>query len=412
MVAQKRELLMRLPDDCTLAGNGAKREGDRHHRVIAVLRELRCYRSMKRMQLLFIAISWAALHAVTATADEGAFYGLLRSRDLSPFGFLRLDIRPAHAVSIEPGTWAFETELDYQNTWALSPEVEKYLIGLEPAGRRRIGSAEVQAIRDLPGENYLLDLEAATLAFTAHYKISPEWSVYGTLSAVSYTGGFLDGTIESFHDTFGFSTFGRPAVARNRTTLIYDLKGAQVVLLDRPTDGGMLDPVIGARYAGLQFSPTWRLTLEAAAKIPVQGEKLLLSTGRTDFGLQAALQRAGVRHAFYLNAAAVYYDGARQPAAQDSQVIPTLIVGYEFKWTERTNLNVQGYLSRSVYSHEQTDLDELTGSKYEYSLGLRHRIDNWLLSFAFTENLQNVNNTPDVGVSLGLAYIPRRREGR
>jgi hypothetical protein len=47
-----------------------------------------------------------------AHADEaGQFYGLLRSRDLSPFGFLRLDMRPAHAVTIEPGTWAFETEL-------------------------------------------------------------------------------------------------------------------------------------------------------------------------------------------------------------------------------------------------------------------------------------------------------------
>src|SRR5262245_65768646 len=39
----------------------------------------------------------------------GQFYGLLRSRDLSPFGFLRLDMRPAHAVAIDPGTWAIET---------------------------------------------------------------------------------------------------------------------------------------------------------------------------------------------------------------------------------------------------------------------------------------------------------------
>ena len=232
-----------------------------------------------------------------ADPEQGMFYGLLRSRDLSPFGFLRLDMRPAHAVSIEPGTWAFETEFDYQNTWALSPEVEKYLIGLEPTGRRSIGPAEVQAIRDLPGDNYMLDIEAATLAFTAHYKISPDWSLYGTLSGVSYTDGLLDGTIENFHKTFGFSTFGRPAIARNQNTLIYDLKGAQVVMLDWPTDGGFLDPVFGVRYAGLQFSPTWRLTLEAAVKVPLQGEELLLSTGRTDYGLQAAVQRTGARHA-------------------------------------------------------------------------------------------------------------------
>jgi hypothetical protein len=245
------------------------------------------------------------------------------------------------------------------------------------------------------------------LSFAAHYRLSSQWSAYGILSAVSYGGGLLDGTIESFHDSFGFSSFGRPAAARNQTTLIYDLKGAQVVLLEKPTDGGLLDPVFGVRYAGFQLSPSWRLTLEGAVKLPLQGERMLLSTGRTDYGLQAALQRTGVRHAFYVNTAAVYYAGVSAPAAQDSQVIPTLILGYEFKWTQRTNLNVQVYASKSVYSDEQTDLDELTGTKYQYSLGLRHRRENWLWTIGFNENVQNVNNTPDVGLQLGVAWIPR-----
>ena len=198
-----------------------------------------------------------------APAEGNQFYGMLRERDLSPFGFLRLDMRPAHAVSIEPGSWAIETELGYQNTWALSPEVEQYLIGLEPSGRRKIGPAEVQAIEALPGENYMLDLETVTVDVTVHHKISDVWSVYGILSAVSYQGGFLDDTIEQFHKTFGFSTFGRPAVARNQATLIYDLKGAHVVYLDKPTSGGLLDPTIGFRYSGLHLPHSWRLSLES-----------------------------------------------------------------------------------------------------------------------------------------------------
>ena len=32
---------------------------------------------------------------------------------------------------------------------------------------------------------------------------------------------------------------------------------------------------------------------------------------------------------------------------------------------------------------------------------------NFLYTFGITENLQNVNNTPDVGFQLGLACIPR-----
>lgn len=363
---------------------------------------------MTRTQLIVVAALCALTHSLPAAADAGAFYGLLRSRDLSPFGFLRLDMRPAHAVTIEPGTWAIETELGYQNTWALSPEVERYLIGLEPTGRRKIGPAEVQAIEDLPGENYLLDIETATLDLTFHYKLAPKWTLYGIASAISYQGGFLDSTIESFHDALGFSTFGRPAVARNQATLIYDLKSTHVVFLDKPTDGGFTDPTIGFRYGPLQLSQSWRLSLEGAVKIPVGGSRLLLSTGRTDYGAQASLQRFGKHHAIYVDLAAVYYAGVSEPAEQDAQVIPTLVFGYERMLTERTNLNIQGYVSTSVYSHDQTDLDELLGNKYQYSIGFRHRFDGVLLSFGFTENVQNINNTPDIGLQLGFAWIPHR----
>jgi Protein of unknown function (DUF3187) len=360
--------------------------------------------------LLAMLIAVCALAPGTAAAGgEGAFYGLLRARDLSPFGFLRLDMRPAHAVSIEPGTWAFEAELGYQNTWALSPDVEAYLIGLEPTGRRPIGPAAMQAIRDLPGEQYLLDLETATLDLRVHYKISRNWSIYGIASAISYQGGFLDSTIENFHETFGFSSFGRPAIARNQTALIYDLKGAQATFVDTPTRGGFTDPTVGARYSGIRLSERWQVALEAAVKVPVGGRRLLLSTGRTDYGVQASIHRRGNRHAVHVDAAAVYYAGSIDPAPQDDQVIPTIVAGYEYRLTSRTNLNAQVYVSRSVYSRRQTDLDELLGYKYQYSIGVRHRIEQWLVSFAFTENVQNVNNTPDVGFQLGVAFLPRSR---
>jgi hypothetical protein len=344
-----------------------------------------------------------------AADDSGQFYGPLRSRDLSPFGFLRLDMRPAHAVAIEPGSWALETEIGYQNTWALSPEVERYLVSLEPTGRRRIGPAEVQAIVDLPGENYLLDIETALFDMTFHYKLSRNWTAYAIASAITYQGGFLDSAIEGFHDTFGFSSFGRPAVARDQATLVYDLKGARVVLLEKPTDGGLTDPTIGVRYTGFQPLQNWRLSLEGAAKIPVAGRRLLLSTGRADYGVQASLQRPGNNHAIYVDLAAVYYAGSSAPAPQDSQVVPTLVVGYEYRLTANTNVNLQAYVSQSVYSSEQTDLDELTGMKYQYSLGIRHRRDNLIFTFGFTENVQNVNNTPDVGLQIGFAYVPFAR---
>lgn len=361
---------------------------------------------MNRASTLAPVLLVALVGPGLASAAENAFYGLLRERDLTPFGFLRLDMRPAHAVSIESGMLAIETELGYQNTWALSKNVEEYLTSLEPTGRRELGPAELAAIQNLPGENYLVDLELASLDVIFHYKLSDIWTAYLITSAVSYHGGVLDGAIESFHDTFGFSSFGRPAVNRDEVNVIYDLKSVQLATFGAPSDGGFLDPTFGLRYVGVRMPERWSMALEAAVKVPVGGERMLLSSGEVDYGLQVSLQRRGNHHAFYVNAAAVYYGGAEFPVPEEAQFIPTLILGYERALTERTNLNLQVYASTSVYDRGQTDLDELTGEKYQYSIGLRHRAGRFLITFGFTENLQNINNTPDIGLHLGVAFVP------
>lgn len=354
--------------------------------------------------LVALLLSFGAPVAGAANADESDFFGLLRGRDITPFGFLRLDMRPTHARIADSGGWAIETELAYQNTWAVSPEVERYLGTLE--GRREIGPAELEAIRALPGENYLADLELALLDVTLQYKFSSQWAGYVVLSGVHYGGGFLDGTIEKFHDTFGFSDFGRPAVVRNGTSYILDLKNSQVALFEAPTSGGMLDPTFGLRYSGLSLGKDWKMVIEGAVKPPVRGRRDLLSTGRTDYGLQMTLQNFGDHHAWYVAGSAVYYAGSPNFAPNDAEIIPTLLVGYERSFTANTHVILQGYASPSVYSHKDTDLDELLADKYQLSLGIYQRIGAGLISFAVTENLQNLNNTPDIGFQLGFAFGP------
>jgi Protein of unknown function (DUF3187) len=337
-------------------------------------------------------------------ADDGGYFGLLRARDLTSFGFLRLDMRPAHAVSAPAGTWAIETELGYQNTWALSPEVEDYLSSLPT--RRELGPTELQAIRDLSGENYLVDVELAELDVTFHYKFAQHWGAYFIVSGVSYNGGFLDSSIEQFHETFGFSTFGRKGASRNDVNLILDLNSAQVAAFEAPTSGGMLDPTVGIRYSGIELFKGWDVVVEAAIKVPLQGRRTLLSTGHTDIGLEATLQHFAQHHAYYVSLAGVYYDGTTSVSPTDPQVVPTLLLGYEHRFTPDTHVILQGYISPSVYSKDDTDLSELRATKYQLSLGLYHRMGGGVLSFGITENLQNVDNTPDIGFQLGWAYSP------
>ncbi|HWN06074.1 MAG TPA: DUF3187 family protein [Steroidobacteraceae bacterium] len=354
--------------------------------------------------ILAAFLAAAAAYGPPLSAAESDYLGLVRARDLSTFGFLRLDMRPAHAVHSAPGTWAIETELAHQNTWALSSGAREYLDGL--SGRRSLGPAEVADIRALPGENYVFDMELAELDVTLHYKFTEHWGGYLVLSGVNYSGGFLDSTIESFHDAFGFDDNARPAVEKDAVNLIADLNTADIAVFGAPTTGGLLDPTIGVRYSSPQQLKGWNYVVEAAAKLALQGEEEFLSTGKSDYGVQATLQRFGDHHAWYVSASAVYYDGRSSITPTDPQVVPTLVLGYERKLNDKTHLVLQTYISDSIYSKEDTRLESLLDTKMQLSLGIYRRMGRGVLSFAFTENLQNFNNTPDVGLLLGWAYSP------
>lgn len=345
-----------------------------------------------------------AQEATQPALQEYPKFGLLRERDLSPFGFLRLDMRPAHALWAPPGSWGVEVLLGYQNTWLLSPNVEEYLQSLP--GRRHLGPADVEAIRALPGEAYLVDLELGLVDVALHWQLTHHWSVNATLSGVRYRGGFLDGTIESVHKAFGFGLFGRPAVAHNSYNVILDLKGVNTpLLLNAPSDGGLLDPTFGLRYSVAAAPSPWNLVLEGAVKVPIDGQREFLSTGSTDFGLQATLQRFAGRHAGYVSAAAVRTKVGGLTSNDRSQIVPTVIFGYEYSVSQRTGVVAQLYVSRSVLKHEDTDLDDLLATKYQVSVGMRHRIDASVFSFAITENIKP-NSTPDFGFQIGWTYSP------
>ena len=356
------------------------------------------------LAIFFLVVYGLVAGAPTAAAGSQGFHGLLRGRDLTPFGYLRLDMRPGFSGTPAPGHWSIDTDFAYQNTWATSPEVEKYLRSL--TDRRELGPQDMQAIRDLPGENYLVDLESAQADLTVTYQFTESWGAYLIASGASFGGGMLDGVIEDFHELIGQQGFGRPAVTRNDYNVLFDLKSGEYATFDAPGSGGLLDPVVGLRYTRSTDDERWRLSVESAVKVPLASRRKALSTGRTDAGLQVSLQRFSGRNAFYMNVAAVYYAGMGDFISEPEQVLPTVVVGYERRMTPRTNLVLQGYVSRSVYEREQTDLAELTGTKYQLSVGVHHRRGAHLISFALTENLQNINNTPDVGVQFGWSYHP------
>src|SRR3989442_3867825 len=163
--------------------------------------------------------------AATPARGETELLGPLRIRDMTPFNLLRLDMLPAHAVSAGPGSWAIEADISYSNTFVMSDNVMSYLEAR--GGRRPLTQADANAILGLGQDAYYVDGEFGLLDLTFHYGVTRRSSVYFTLSAYDFTGGFLDGTIESFHRIIGNGADGRDLVARNQFQAVVSLEGAR-----------------------------------------------------------------------------------------------------------------------------------------------------------------------------------------
>ncbi len=338
--------------------------------------------------------------AAVAQEQEWQPMGLLRVRDMTPFGISRLDMLPAYPVSRTPYTFAFEVTFSYQNTWALSQNVREYLKqrGIE---RGPIGPAEVAAIQALPGDAYMVDGELGLIDLTLHYRSTDRLAFYGTIPYLRAGGGFLDSTIENFHRNFGFDTADREFVPKDELHVVADLEDDSLVLQE-PPDAELGDPVLGARYVLRSARHRSAVVLEGAVKFGVHSGDSVFSTSTNDYGIQLLLQHALTRNAFYLSLATVDYRAPPASVADDGW-IPTVIGGWEWRIWRRTDFVVQTSVSKSTV--QDTTLEELSAEKIQVTFGLQWLFASSSVRFGITENHAHRDNTPDVGVHLTVAKV-------
>ena len=339
------------------------------------------------------------------SASDSSLLGPLRIRDMTPFNLLRLDMVPAHAIEAEPGSFAVEADLSVANTFAMSSNVRRYL---QQRGERTSLSAEdAQAIFGLGQDAFYMDGEFGLLEVRFHYRVLSRTSVYLGVAAYDFSGGFLDGSIEGFHSDFGFRPDGRDLVARRQFQSVVSLDGNGYAALEPPVEQGVGDPVLGLRHAVPLGGSRCTLVVSAEAKIAWREERPFLSTGTNDYGLQLALQRKFERQAVYATASLVSADGQVFGVDLDRRLIPTFTAAWEVAMTHSTNFIGQLYASPSTV--RDTSMEVINAEKYLISLGVRSRYRGFLYGFCFTENIKNLENTPDFGITLSLAWADLKR---
>lgn len=334
-------------------------------------------------------------------AGSAEFYGPLRIRDMGPFQLLRLNMLPDHAIAPTPGQFALELHWSASNTFAMDGDVADYLEAR--GGRSEINLDDVQEIQARSNNAFLFDGSLGYFNMTAHAGFSDRWSGYVSVPVHHYTGGFMDQAIEDFHDAFGFDSFGREYVSRDEFQAVIVLDGETFYLLDAPTRNGLGDPVFGVRY----YQPLGNhsaVTFEVAHKAAVLNPDEFLSTGSSDTGIQVSWHAHGERNSIYTSAALVRAGRAEPFPGSTRRYAPSINIAWENRLAKNLNFVLQLNAARSVF--EDGADDELTSNVYQATAGFRQRYGDFVWSYALTENLVNFNNTADLGIHIGFAWLP------
>lgn len=347
---------------------------------------------------------WVLLGLLLASASAGAeeFYGPLRIRDMSPFQILRLNMLPDHAIAPRRGRFGLELHLSHSNTFVADDDVLAYLA--ERGRRAEISRDDFEAIRGRADDAFLFDAAIGYFLATAHYGFSDRWSGYVSLPAHYFGGGFMDSTIEHFHEQFGFDTFGREFISRNDFQALAIIDGESFFLPERPTHGGAGDPVFGIRYYHPLLAHS-AFTIEFAHKATVQDPAKFRSTGSSDTGLQVSWHAHGQSNSIYVSAAVVHTGRSEPFPDRTRRISPSLNVAWEARVGRSSNLVAQINAARSLFD-EGADA-ELAADVYQASLGFRQRYGEFVWSYALTENLVNFNNSADLGFHVGFAWLPQ-----
>ncbi len=324
-----------------------------------------------------------------------------RVRDLTLPNALVLGLIPVPPATIGKGKLAFEMTYSHANYFQVSGNVKGYLA--ERGERRPLSAVDYEAILALEGDAFYIDGEFGLANLIVHYGLGERLDVFAIQPYFLFTGGDLDSVIYNFHDTFGIGQAGRDLVAENQFQILLKHDGDQFVFLDRPSSGGLGDPVVGLRYVLPSKPAGWEIGFEAAIKLPFADETKFLSSGGIDYGLQVALARRWRKNAVVLNVSYVFTDEFKLAPGFRPSDLPAINLSYLRRIGSRTTAVVQLMMAGSIFS-DVTD-SALSELEFQTTFGVKWELGKGILGFAVTENIFNYANTPDIGAHLSYGVI-------
>lgn len=225
-----------------------------------------------------------------------------------------------------------------------------------------------------------------------------EWGF--ELPYVSHNGGFLDRSIEEFHDLFGMPQNGRTELPRKRIDFRYARNGTNLVNLNRAVSGaGDVRLSAAMPYAGGNgHAAVWRASL----KLPTGDEGELLGSGSTDLAgwLSAATTRPPDKWNVYGGGGMLLMSQGEVLPAQQRHVVIFGSFGISQKFSPQITINAQLDAHSPFYNDSglrqlgRNAVQGLIGADWEFA-------PKKSLALSISEDFV-VGASPDVAFNLSL----------
>ena len=245
-------------------------------------------------------------------------------------------------------------------------------------------------------EKLLIDFESYNLRLTWLYALNEEWALKIDIPLIHYGGGFLDNTIDSWHDFFHLPRASRPQVKDNQFQIFYERNGQPLINIS--TSNGSLGDIQTALGKSIIDKEGAALSLWLAADLPTGESSSLIGNDSSDLSIWLAGEyQLAPAWQTDINLGVLFPGQNQLTALEVTDHVYFAYAGIEWQVHELIDLRIQLNGHSSFYSNSQLTF---LGSAYSMVFGGRiHVTDCSDMDLAFSEDVQ-VGATPDVSFLL------------
>lgn len=260
--------------------------------------------------------------------------------------------------------------------------------------RLRLSVSNISVEESTANESLLLDGEINRLEINQVYHVAGSDlldSVSINIPFYNHSEGFMDGSIEDWHDLTGLPAGKR--VNRPQDQLAYNYSSNGQTLVNITEDqSGLGDIVIAAHKERLSI----------ALKLPTGDETKLTGSGGAELGLwwSAPLPQIG-KSGFSMGAGATYIHDDKVISGRSNSYTGAAAATVTYGVTDDFNLLLSGNWQTALYDSEISTLGDLSGN---ISIGGYGYLGDGIWSFRLTEDVPT-ETSPDVGLVFDYTWV-------